>query len=124
MSSRPDRWPTIVPRFFVDDPAAFAAFLSDVFGASGEVPEDRPAELRIGDSLVMASGTGVRAPMPMCLYVYVGDTDETYRRAMERGSESLEAPLDTPYGDRRATVRDPWGNVWQIATYRARATNV
>jgi uncharacterized glyoxalase superfamily protein PhnB len=28
---------------------------------------------------------------------------------------SLEQPLDTPYGDRRAMVRDPFGNVFQIA---------
>jgi len=26
--------------------------------------------------------------------------------------------VDTPYGDRRATVKDRWGNTWQIATYR------
>ena len=31
------------------------------------------------------------------------------------GAVSLEAPLDTAYGDRRAMVRDPFGNVWQIA---------
>jgi len=28
---------------------------------------------------------------------------------------SLEEPLNTPYGDRRAMVRDPFGNVFQIA---------
>jgi uncharacterized glyoxalase superfamily protein PhnB len=27
----------------------------------------------------------------------------------------MEAPTDTPYGDRRAMVRDPFGNVFQIA---------
>jgi len=26
------------------------------------------------------------------------------------------APADMPYGDRRAMVRDEWGNTWQIAT--------
>lgn len=34
----------------------------------------------------------------------------THRRAT-----AVEAPLDTPYGDRRAMVRDPFGNVFQIA---------
>ncbi len=32
------------------------------------------------------------------------------------GAVTLEAPLDTPYGDRRAMVRDPFGNVYQIAS--------
>jgi uncharacterized glyoxalase superfamily protein PhnB len=27
----------------------------------------------------------------------------------------MEPPLDTPYGDRRAMVRDPFGNVFQVA---------
>jgi hypothetical protein len=27
----------------------------------------------------------------------------------------MEAPLDTPYGDRRSMERDPFGNVYQIA---------
>jgi hypothetical protein len=26
-------------------------------------------------------------------------------------------------GDRRAMVRDPWGNTWQIATHRGRFTS-
>jgi uncharacterized glyoxalase superfamily protein PhnB len=30
----------------------------------------------------------------------------------------VEEPLDTPYGDRRAMVRDRWGNVFQIAHHR------
>jgi glyoxalase/bleomycin resistance protein/dioxygenase superfamily protein len=42
--------------------------------------------------------------------VYVEDADETYRVAVAAGAESLEKPMDMPYGDRRATVLDPWGN--------------
>jgi hypothetical protein len=26
--------------------------------------------------------------------------------------------LVEPYGDRRGMVKDPWGNIWQIATRR------
>ena len=40
-----------------------------------------------------------------------------YRRAIEAQALSLEAPADMPYGDRRAMVKDAWGNVWQIATH-------
>jgi uncharacterized glyoxalase superfamily protein PhnB len=31
------------------------------------------------------------------------------------GAVVLEQPVDTPYGDRRAMVSGPFGNVFQIA---------
>ncbi|MGY4570279.1 VOC family protein [Bradyrhizobium sp. USDA 3256] len=97
-----------------------ARFLRDVFDAQGEVRSDAPTEIRIGDSIVLISdGGGVCEAMPAFLYVYVQDADETYRRAIAAAAESIEIPVDTPYGDRRATVRDAWANVWQIATCRS-----
>ena len=69
-------------------------------------------------SVVMISSAGPRKSMPAFLYVYVDDADATYRRAIDAGARSLEAPADMPYGDRRGTVEDAWGNVWQIATFR------
>jgi uncharacterized glyoxalase superfamily protein PhnB len=56
--------------------------------------------------------------MSAFLHVYVENADETYQRAIAAGAQSIETPADMPYGDRRATVRDSWANVWQIATYR------
>ena len=35
--------------------------------------------------------------------------------AIDAGATVIEEPRDTPYGDRRAMVRDPFGNVFQIA---------
>jgi PhnB protein len=79
--------------------------------------------MRIGDSILMISGgDGVREAMPACLYVYVANTDETFRRAISAGAETVEPPAEMPYGDRRAMVRDAWGNLWQIAT-RIRRTD-
>lgn len=57
--------------------------------------------------------------MAAFLYVYVEDADRTYQRAVDAGAISIEEPTDTPYGDRRATLRDSWGNMWQIATHRS-----
>jgi uncharacterized glyoxalase superfamily protein PhnB len=92
------------------------AFLKDVFAATGEYIEDRPSDIRIGDSLVMVSGDGPREAMPAFLYVYVDDVDATYLRALETGARSLEEPEDQPYGDRRGMVADPYGNIWQVAS--------
>lgn len=99
----------------VADVAGEVNFLRTVFAATGEVNVDRPAEMRVGDSLVMVSETGERDAFPAFLYIYVDDADRAYVRAVAAGAVSLEPPLDTPYGDRRAMVRDPFGNVFQIA---------
>jgi PhnB protein len=106
---------TITPRIVVDDVAAQVHFLRLVFEASGEVEPNRPAEMRIGDSLLMVTSATERERFPAFLYVYVSQADEVYQRAIAAGATSLEAPIDTPYGDRRGMVRDPFGNIFQIA---------
>jgi uncharacterized glyoxalase superfamily protein PhnB len=116
---KPAGWRSITPRLFAEDEARLVLFLREAFGATGEVHPGRPAELRIDDSLVMVSGTAVRSATRACLYLYVEDADATYARAVAAGATTLEAPFDTPYGDRRAMVEDPAGNVWQIATRKA-----
>ena len=116
---KPDGRRTVTPRVITDDVAGLVGFLKIVFGAVGELQSAAPTEMRIGDSVVMISdGGGERQAMPAFLYVYVENADETYRRAIAAGALSIERPTDMPYGDRRAMVRDSWGNVWQIATYR------
>lgn len=114
-STPPPGFHSVTPRMVVSDPVAAVAFLRTVFGTEGEVEAGRPAEIRIGDSLVMVSGAGEREVFPAFLYVYVDDADTTYRRALAAGAVTVEEPVDTPYGDRRAMVRDPFGNVFQIA---------
>jgi len=106
---------SVTPRIVVSDVAAQVDFLQAVFGASGVIEPDRPAEIRIGDSLIMVSRAGERDLFPAFLHVYVDNADATYQRALDAGAITVEAPLDTPYGDRRAMVRDPFGNIFQIA---------
>jgi uncharacterized glyoxalase superfamily protein PhnB len=114
---QPDGWPTVTPRIITSKPAEMVRFVKKVFRAKGKFQVNRPAEIRIGDSLLMISdGDGLREPMPAFLYVYVEDVDETYRRAVKAGAETIELPSDLPYGDRRAMMKDAWGNLWQIAS--------
>ena len=111
----PSGYHTLTTRVAVADVAGQVRFLREVFGGTGEVMEGRPAEIRIGDSLIMVSSDSERGAYTAHLYVYADDTDSTYERALLAGATSLEPPFDTPYGDRRAMVRDPYGNVFQIA---------
>jgi PhnB protein len=113
---RPPGWPSVTPRIVTDDAQGLVGFLQQTFGATGAIEADRPAVMRIGDSVILISAVGPRPAAPAFLYVYVDDADATYRRALDAGAAGLEEPLDTPYGDRRGMVQDPWGNVWQIAT--------
>jgi PhnB protein len=106
---------TVTPRIVVDDVAAQVDFLRSVFGAAADVQPGRPVEAHLGDSLIMISSSSERDAFPGFLYVYVDDVETTYERALRAGAISIEAPLDTPYGDRRAMVRDPSGNVFQVA---------
>jgi uncharacterized glyoxalase superfamily protein PhnB len=82
----------------VNDTVGAVRFLRSVFDGEGEVHVDRPAEIRIGDSLGMVSSAGERELFPAFLYVYVADADASYARAVAAGAVTVEEPLDTPYG--------------------------
>jgi PhnB protein len=69
--------------------------------------------------MVMIGGKeGMAQQNPSAIHLYVQDTDATYGRALEAGATSVDEPMERPYGERSAGVRDPFGNVWYIATYR------
>ncbi|WP_243747623.1 VOC family protein [Mycolicibacterium sp. CBMA 226] len=114
----PPGYHSVTPRMFVSDPQRAVEFLRAVFDAVGEVQPDRPAEIRIGDSLILVGSPLDRGVFPAFLYIYVDDADRIYNRALTAGATAIEPPMDTPYGDRRAMVRDPFGNVFQIAHRR------
>lgn len=54
----PTGFHSVTPRMVVSDVASQVAFLRAVFDASGQVQDGRPAEIRIGDSVVMVSQSG------------------------------------------------------------------
>ncbi|HEX4224376.1 MAG TPA: VOC family protein [Pseudonocardiaceae bacterium] len=114
--TEPPGYHTVTPRMIVADTRAAVDFLRAVFDAQGDVIEGRPAEMVIGDSRILVSDSSEREEFPAFLYIYVQDADKTYARAMAAGAVSMETPRATPYGDRRAMVRDPAGNIFQIAT--------
>jgi len=117
----PEGWHSVTPRLVAKDVAALVEFLRLAFYAEGTLQTERPSQMRIGDSLVMVSGAEMRDTTTSFIYLYVENADLTYGLAMAAGAESLEEPCDTPYGDRRAMIKDPAGNTWQIATHNEEA---
>lgn len=92
----PDGYHTLTPRMVVSDVAGAVQFLRSIFDATGDIPDGRAAEITVGDSLVMVSPVGERKPFPALLYIYVADADESFRRTVAAGAETIEAPVDTP----------------------------
>ncbi len=109
--------------FSVQGSAAFLDFLKRAFDArEGEINwnADRSighGEILIGDSLIEVSEARPQWPARPCsVHYYVPDTDASYDKAVAAGAVAVTKPEDAPYGDRTATVRDPAGNDWFIAT--------
>ncbi|HTR89827.1 MAG TPA: VOC family protein, partial [Solirubrobacteraceae bacterium] len=100
------------------------AFLKNVFGATQTFLEPDPsggimhAEVRIGNSMLMVGGSPrmTYPETPAALHTYVDEVDAVYRRALDAGSASIHEPMDMDYGERGASVKDPFGNHWYLAT--------
>jgi PhnB protein len=116
----------VVPYFVVDGADDFIAFLQSAFGGELTGRFLRPdgsvmhAEVRIDDSTLELGNASERyAPLHLAAHVYVPNVDAVYERAVAAGGTSLYVPMDQPYGDREAGVKDRWGNHWYIATHQA-----
>ena len=51
----------------------------------------------------------------MCLYVE--NVDQVVARAIDAGAKVQRPLQDQFYGDRSATLEDPFGHVWTVATH-------
>ncbi|MGH9096559.1 MAG: VOC family protein [Acidimicrobiales bacterium] len=111
----PAPYRTVTPRVFVDDVERAVTFLRTVFDAAADIQSGRPTDVHIGDSVVIVSSTAEREAFPAFLYVYVENAEVAYQRAIDAGATSIEPPLDTPYGDRRAMFSDAFDNIYQVA---------
>jgi uncharacterized glyoxalase superfamily protein PhnB len=119
----PDGYHSITASFSVDGAQKFVDFLKQVFEAKERFRMDGPggrimhAEFAIGDSVIMLGDAMPDWPAKSnSLYVYVDDVDTTYKRAVQAGATSVREPTNQFYGDRSASVTDPFGNSWGIAT--------
>jgi PhnB protein len=70
-----------------------------------------------GATLEIADAPADAQPAPAYLHVYVPDTDALYARAVAAGAKGKTPPYTAPYGERSASIEDPFGNTWFLATY-------
>ena len=119
----PKGYHTVTPYLVVEDAAGLINFLKKSFDAKEKERMTRPdggimhAEVTIGDSRVMmADAMGPYKPTPTTIYLYVKNTDATYKRTLAAGATSAMEPADMFWGDRNAGVKDPFGIQWWIAT--------
>jgi uncharacterized glyoxalase superfamily protein PhnB len=120
----PDGFHTVTPYLLVKGVTQLLDFLRRAFDAKEISRSAMPdgtvmhAQVQIGDSFVMMGEAGGQwQPMPGSIYLYVPDTDATYKQALAAGASSVMEPADQFYGDRSAGVKDSSGNMWWIATH-------
>lgn len=118
----PPGFNTITPYFFVKDAERFVEFLVEGLGGTEVLRSLRPdghianAQVRIGNSTVMASEAGGNyPPMTTACYLYVEDADKAMAQALAAGATPEMEVEDMPYGDRQGGVKDPHGNIWWLS---------
>ena len=123
VSPKPAGYRTVTPGLRVSGSARLLDFLRDAFGAVVHEELLRAPDgsviygaVRIGDSVVEIGEARPEWPaMPVNMHLFVPDADVTYASAVAAGAESINAPVNQPYGERSGGVRDPFGNTWWIA---------
>jgi PhnB protein len=121
----PDGFHTVTPYLLVDDGAKLIAFLEKGLGGKTMLNHKTPdgkvmhAQVKVGDSMIMlADAPKGHKAIASILYMYVPDTDAVFARATAAGAAPMQTPADQFYGDRTASLTDPCGNVWWIATHK------
>jgi PhnB protein len=130
---RPDRYRNaIVPHIYVDGAAEAIAFYKRAFGAvelfriadrDGTILH---AEISIAGSVVMIGDPdeklyGDPRVLGRCttsLHIFVDDNAALLQRAIDAGAETIQPPTDMFYGANSASVRDPFGHVWVLLSWK------
>lgn len=121
----------LAPYIIVRGAPAAIEFYRKAFGAkelfrlkepSGKVGH---AELSIGGACVMIADEypdfGALSPVavggtPVALHLYVENVDEVVKNAVDAGATILQPLRDEFFGDRTASLSDPFGHKWHLAT--------
>ena len=121
----------LVPTLTLKNASAAIAFYKEAFGATEELRLAEPsgkvghAELRIGGALVALADEypdyGCLSPAtigasPVSFHLYVPDVYAAVARAVTACATLVRPLRNEFYGDRTATVADPFGYRWQLSS--------
>lgn len=128
----------LIPHLSCRDAAGAVAFYQNAFGAEATMvhylPDSRVlhATLNIGDATLFVadelpehdglSPQGLGGS-PVTLHLQVPDCDAVFARAVAAGCAARMPPQDMFWGDRYATLTDPYGHLWSVATTIRQAEN-
>ena len=128
----PKGYHNVTPYLIINGAARALDYYRHVFGATERMRMPGPdgkighAEITIGDSMIMLADEhiemGARAPgafggAAVSIMLYVNDVDATVQSAVAEGAKLLQPVEDKFYGDRMATIEDPFGHKWYISTH-------
>jgi PhnB protein len=128
----PEGYHSVTPYLAVQGAARAIEFYKQAFGAQElfrmEQPDGRigHAELQIGNSRVMLAdefpeinhrGPHSLGGTPVGLMLYIENVDAVVARAAGAGATIVRPIENKFYGDRMASLLDPFGHLWHIATH-------
>jgi PhnB protein len=127
----PDARQPVTPYLCCRDAARALAFYEKAFGAEMRQRWTAP-DGRIGHAEFAVEGAAfyladewpeenVFSPAKyggtaVALLLLVKDVDDFAKRAVDAGATLVRAPRNEPHGDRAATLHDPFGHRWFVAT--------
>jgi PhnB protein len=132
-ANRPERYRNaIVPHIYVDGASGGIAFYERAFGAVELLRIAHPngkilhAEISICGSVVMIGDPDEKLyseprALGRCtasLHIFTDDNAALLQRAVDAGAEEIQSPADLFYGANSASVRDPFGHVWVLLTWK------
>jgi len=119
-SGLPNLMPTLLP---VGAPKMID-FLKQAFGAEELAVHKSPdgavkhATVQVGSSVIeLGEAHGKWQPMPSMFMLYVDDVDTWYERATKaEGAIAKDPPKLQSHGARMGSIKDPFDNIWYIAS--------
>ena len=128
----PEGYEGATPYLVIKGAASALEFYRKAFGATEIMRMPAPggtighAEIKIGKAIIMLADEfpdmDYKSPQayggtPVSIMIYVPDVDRFVQRAVDAGAKLVRPVEDKFYGDRGASLEDPFGHQWHFATH-------
>jgi PhnB protein len=128
----PEGYEGATPYLVIKGAASALEFYRKAFGATEIMRMPAPggtighAEIKIGKAIIMLADEfpdmDYKSPQayggtPVSIMIYVPDVDRFVQRAVDAGAKIVRPVENKFYGDRGASLEDPFGHQWHFATH-------